>query len=361
MARLYGRQYTQAEIEARIGQQAALGGVTPIALQAGRANGVRAFDVATGSGLRFTALADRALDVSFARYAGVPLCWQSCNDVASPAYYEPEGEGFLRTFLGGLFTTCGLGNFGPAGSDQWGTFGLHGRIDATPAENLVHETTWEGDECRFEIRGTFRETRVFGENLRLERRLRTYLGGRSIELHDKVSNDGGSRRPHMMLYHCNGGFPILDAAAELHVAHAAMHPRDAQAQAGLDEWNRGGAPDPNFKEQVFIHTPIVCDDGLAAAVLSNPSLRDGRGLALAIRFDPAQLPALFTWRMLGYGTYVMGMEPANCPTIQGRVEAGKRGTLPFLEPAETRCYDLRFDVLDSADELAALLRRFPRR
>ncbi len=85
----------------------------------------------------------------------------------------------------------------------------------------------------------------------------------------------------------------------------------------------------------------------------------GRGLALAIRFDPAQLPALFTWRMLGYGTYVMGMEPANCPTIEGRVEAGKRGTLPFLEAGETRSYDLRFDVIDSSDELDGLLSRFP--
>jgi len=359
MARLYGREYSRGEIERRIGRLAALGGITPVVLQAGQRNGVRAFDVATGSGLRFTALADRALDVSFARYAGVPLCWQSCNDVASPAYYEPEGEGFLRTFLGGLFTTCGLGNFGPAGRDQWGSFGLHGRINATPAENVAYETTWYGDECRFDIRGTFRETRVFGDNFRLERRLRTNLGGRSIELHDEVTNDAGSRRPHMILYHCNGGFPILGEAAELHVARSSMRPRDAQAEAGLSEWNRGGPPDPEFKEQVFIHTAIACDDGLAAAVLANPTLRDGRGLALAVRFDPAQLPALFTWRMLGYGTYVMGMEPANCPTVEGRIEAEKRGTLPFLEPGETRSYDLRFEILESHDEVAALLRRIP--
>lgn len=99
----------------------------------------------------------------------------------------------------------------------------------------------------------------------------------------------------------------------------------------------------------------VCSDGRAVALLWNPALRAGRGLGLAIRFDPQQLPALFTWRMLGHGTYVMGMEPANCPTIEGRIEAEKRGTLPFLEAGESRTYDLEFDVLTDADEFAALL------
>ncbi len=359
MPYLFGRDYTRAELESRVGRLDAVGGVTPLAMQAGRGVGVRALEFDTGSGFAFTALIDRAFDVAFARYGGIPLCWRSCNDVASPAYYDPHGDAFLRTFLGGLFTTCGLTNFGPAGQDEWGEFGLHGRIDATPAENVAHQAIWDGDECMLEARGTFRETRVFGENMRLERRLRAPLGGRSLELHDEVTNDGGSRTPHMLLYHCNGGFPILAEGAELHVSHSGMRPRDAQAERALTQWSQGGPPDPNFKEQVFIHTPVTCNDGLAAAVLINPALRAGRGLALAIRFDPAQLPALFTWRMLGCGTYVMGMEPANCPTIEGRVEAGKRGTLPFLEPGETRSYDLRFDVLESSEEVAAMLARFP--
>jgi hypothetical protein len=51
----------------------------------------------------------------------------------------------------------------------------------------------------------------------------------------------------------------------------------------------------------------------------------------------------------------MAMEPANCPTIEGRVEAGRRGTLPFLAPGETRAYDLSFEVLTSRLELEALL------
>lgn len=353
MPQLFGRRYTRADLEKRVGRLDQLAGITPVELVEGRSRGVRAFNVATGSGFAFTAIADRALDVAAASYEGIALSWLSRNGIASPAYYEPQDDGFLRSFFGGLFTTCGLTNFGPAGSDRWGTFGLHGRIDAAPAEDVVHDTRWEGDECTLEIRGTIRQTRVFGEDLRLERCLRTTIGGNQLEVHDIVTNEGGKRVPHMLLYHCNAGFPLLDGVSELHVSQSSMRPRDDEAQKGLAAWNRGGQPAAHFAEQVFIHDPVACGDGRAEAVLHNPQLREGRGLALLIRFDPAQLPALFTWRMLGYRTYVMGIEPANCPTIEGRVKAQEVGTLPFLEPGESRRYDLEFRVLTQADEIAA--------
>ena len=262
--------------------------------------------------------------------------------------------------MGGLFTTCGLGNFGPGGNDAWGTFELHGRLDALTAQSVRCETRWLDEQrCQLEISGTIRETRVFGENFRLERRIRAHVGGNRLELHDEVTNDAGDRRPHMILYHCNGGFPILDPAARLYVSHASVQPRDAAAASGLAVWDRGGPPQADFNEQVFIHEPVACADGRALAAIWNPTLRGGSGLGLAIRFDPHQLPGLFTWRMLGHGTYVMAMEPANCPTIEGRIEAEKRGTLPFLDPGETRTYDLEFEVLASVDDLSALLAGLP--
>lgn len=359
MPDLFGRSYSRAQLEGRVGRLAQAGGIAPIELADGRGRGVRAFEVATGSGFAFTAIADRALDVAIATFDGIPLCWRSRNEIAAPEFYEPDGNGWLRTFFGGLFTTCGLTNFGPPGSDRWGTFGLHGRIDATPAENVRCETRWDGDACILELSGTIRQTRVFGEDLRLERRLRTTLGSNRLELHDTVTNDGGERVPHMILYHCNGGFPILDDDARLYVSRSATKPRDDEARRGLDVWDRGGPPTPNFAEQVFIHRPERCSDGRAAVVLANRTLREGRGLALAIRFDPVQLPALFTWRMLGCGTYVMGIEPANCATIEGRVTAEKLGTLPFLEPGESRQYDLEFEAIDRTESIDALLSGFP--
>ena len=352
MPRLYGRSYTRAELTARCGRLEALAGIAPAERGGGRGRGVRELAVRTGGGFSFVSIADRALDVALAHFEDTPLCWSSCNEIASPAFYEPEGNGFLRTFVGGLFTTCGLANFGPPGSDAWGSFGLHGRIDATPAERLCYATVWLDDEtCVLEINGTLRETSVFGDNFRLERRLRALVGGNRLEVHDVVTNEAGTRRPHMLLYHCNGGFPILDRDARLFVSHASVRPRDAEAERGLAVWDRGAEPQPGFAEQVFVHEATACSDGRAAAALWNPTLREGRGLGLGIRFDLAQLPGFFTWRMLGYGTYVMAMEPANCGTIEGRVEAAKRGTLPFLEPGESRTYDLEFDVLTGIDDV----------
>ncbi|MDQ2679951.1 MAG: aldose 1-epimerase family protein [Candidatus Eremiobacteraeota bacterium] len=357
MPRLFGREYSACELNARIGRPEQIGGIREFEFSDGRAKGMRAFEIRSGAGLSVTCVADRALDVCAAEFRGIPLVWHGPGGLASPEYYQPRGDDFARNFFGGLFTTCGLASFGPPGHDVYGSFGMHGRINHLPAEELCARTVWEDERCFFEIVGIVSEAQMFGENLRLERRLRVELGSNALELRDVVTNEGGTRTPHMLLYHCNMGFPLLDEHAELSISQAAMQPRDDEAKRGLPVWNRGGEPDPTFAEQVFIHEPIAGTDGLAHAVMLNRSLDDGRGIALSIAFNPAQLPALFTWRMLGVKTYVMGIEPANCPTIAGRVEAGKIGTLPFLEPGESRVYELRFDALGGKADIEQALAR----
>jgi len=332
----------------RIGRLDQIAGIAPIRFTDGRARGVRAFDVRSGGGLRFTAVADRALDVSALECDGVPLVWHGPGGVAAPTYYRESDDGFARDFFGGLFTTCGLGNFGPGGSDGFGTFGMHGRINHLPAEDVCARAVRENGATTFEIAGTVREARLFGEDLALERSLRIEMGSRRLRLRDVVVNEGATRRPHMLLYHCNVGFPLLDTGSRLHVSHRAFRPRDARAAEGMADWDRAGEPDPRFAEQVFVHEPRAGADGRARALVVNRALDDGRGMALVVRFDPSQLCALFTWRMLGVHAYVMGIEPANCPTIEGRVAAAADGTLPFLEAHERRTYDLEFEVLRGA-------------
>lgn len=352
---LFGKQLTRRQIESSTGRLDQIGGIVPFELADGRARGVRALRFATGSGLIFTALADRGLDLSHAEYGGVPLCWRSPNGDAAPSYYDPDGDRWLRMFFGGLMTTCGLTNFGPGGRDRHGTFGQHGEINCLPAEQVSFSQQWEGDECVLQATGTIRQTRVFGEDLQLHRRISTRLGDSSLRIEDTVTNQGYARTPHMILYHCHGGFPILAEGAEFHISHSSMRPRDLEAENGIDAWNTVTAPQPGFAEQVFIHTPLACADGQAAVALVNRRLRGGEGLGMSVHFDPTQLPALIQWRMLGEGTYVMGIEPANCPTIEGRVEAERNGTLPFLEPGESRRYELEFRVLDGRNEIDAVV------
>lgn len=90
---------------------------------------------------------------------------------------------------------------------------------------------------------------------------------------------------------------------------------------------------------MFRHT-LDADAERAEIAVDNDDL----GLALIISVDPRQLPWAFQWTMAGHGSYVLGVEPANCPVISGRADARAAGVLPVLEPGESRRYDLAIRV-----------------
>lgn len=351
MAELFGRSWTRAELEQRTGRLEQLGGILPLRYAEGRADGVRAFLLRTGGGLSVECVADRALDIASASLGAIPLAWQGSAGVAAPAFCAPGT--FEQNFFGGLVTTCGLTAFGPPGEDRWGSWDQHGRVNHLPAEQVAHRTYWEDDRCLFEISGTVHETQLFGEHLVLERRWRAELGSNVLHLVDRVTNRGGTSTPHMLLYHCNAGFPLLDDESAIYVSQTKVTPRDEPARKALAKWNRGGPPQAKFSEEVFIHECAPIENGWAAAMVHNARL----GVALVVRYRVAELPALFTWRMLGYQNYVMAMEPANCATIAGRFAAENNGTLPFLEPGESREYALTFEALNDASKIEALRRQ----
>jgi hypothetical protein len=316
---------------------------------------MRGLLVRTRTGFEFECAPDRGLDIPRAYFRGLSLAWQAPAGLVPSAVYAPNGDDFERSFFGGLVTTCGLTAFGPAGEDRWGRWGQHGRINHLAAENVAYRVVSSDQREYVQIDGTVREASLFGETLRLDRTWRIALDSSVLELHDRITNEGGTTTPHMLLYHCNAGYPLLDDATRLHVARSATHPRDDVARRAIELWNRGGPPEADFAEQVFIHRPVALDGGFSSALFANSTLDDGRGLALRIRYDSRVLPALFSWRMLGVRQYVMALEPANCPTIEGRRAAAERSTLPFLEPGETRSYRLEFEVL-AGDEVARAVR-----
>jgi hypothetical protein len=71
---------------------------------------------------------------------------------------------------------------------------------------------------------------------------------------------------------------------------------------------------------------------------------DQLGLELAVSFDTTSLPALFQWKLMSADAYVLGLEPANCPVIEGRAAARAAGALPVLAPGESRRYRLTFTL-----------------
>jgi hypothetical protein len=297
----------------------------------GPGRGSRRLRVVTGGGLEFDVHPDRALDIGAATFDGVPLAWLSSTGISAPSFYEPEGRGWLRTFGGGLMTTCGLDSFGPPADDEDGVAGMHGRIGAIPA----HLTGAEATPERITVTGTVRQTAVFAENLLLRRRISSEVGSSSFTVEDTVTNEGSSASPHMVLYHVNLGWPLLDEGVVVDIPHATVEPRDADAAGGLGSRYDIGAPVRGFREQVYIHR--AGPDRYASVTNKD------RGLRFTLRFSET-LPAVFEWKMTATQHYVLGLEPANTPEINGRAAARAAGLLPRLEPGATASYRLTFEM-----------------
>ena len=346
------RDYAREELLRRVGNPAQLGGTRHYTLRDGRSKNVAAIDVDTGGGFRFTVLPDRGLDISLASYKGMKLVYLTPNGEVHPAFYEPEDLGWLRTFFGGLLTTCGLTYLGPPGFDEGQQLGLHGRYAASPARQVCDRSGWDGDEYRVEISGVVEECAVFGDKIRLTRTITTSLGSKALTICDVAENFGYATSPFTILYHVNAGFPLLDASARLSLTAQESFPLDETSAAGFDQWPDVSVPIPDFAEQNFLHTMACGQDGRAAAALINRELLDGLGLYL--RFDPQELPYLNQWKMMGEGDYVMGIEPCNAPCAH-RAELRSQGLLPVLEPGQSYTSHVEIGVLDGEKEIDRFL------
>jgi hypothetical protein len=318
-----------------------LASVTQVTEDAGPARGARRVLVRNGE-LCFDVHPDRGLDITRLSYRGIPLTWLSPAGVAAPWAATAGTAEWLRTFAGGLVTTCGLDSFGSASEDAGEVFPLHGRAGSLQAEELACAGSWHGAESyELTVTGALRQAQLFGEYLLLRRRITTWLGSRALTVEDTVTNEGFRSQPHMLLYHVNLGWPLLDAGSVLHIPTRRVIARDAAAAAGVKSWNTFSRPDVQFAEQVFRHELEAAPDGTVEVRLTNQRI----ALGVALRFSTQHLPHLFEWKMLGAGTYVLGLEPANCPVIEGRATARERGELPLLEPGESRVYSLTFEVV----------------
>jgi hypothetical protein len=349
MPTLFGQDLTKEQLNSLTGDLSQVAGIRLMSLTEGRENGVRIADVRTGSGLRFQVTLDRAMDISAAEYKGIPLAWRSPAGDVHPSYYEPEGGGWNRTFPGGLVTTCGMASAGAPSEDEGIQYGLHGRLSNTPATGFSSATHWEGNTCRFVLGGVMREYLPFVHHLVLHRTIEVSLGASVIRLRDVVCNEGASRTPLMMLYHCNLGWPLVSPASRLVLRETGVTPRDAEAAAGLGRERQFELPSAGYHEQVFYHDLAPDAGGFNTAAMVNTPL----GIGLSIRYRRAELPYFTQWKMMGKGMYVVGLEPGNC-LVGGRAEERAAGRLSFLEPGEQREFALELGVLEGEGQIQSL-------
>ena len=349
MAKLYGRMLSRDYLVQHAGCLSQIAGVRTFEYRYGRAHGVKALDVRTGSGLSFVVLLDRAMDIAYAEHNGRPVGWICKNGIAAAPYFENGGLGFLRTFAGGLITTCGLTQAGDPGMDGDEVLGIHGRISHLPAEWFTYEERWEGDELTFRVQGRVRESSLYAENLVLHREISCRLGESVIRIRDVVENQGYNETSFMLLYHVNFGYPVVCEHTRLHSSAEKVEAWNEPARQGNGQWERFDLPVPGYQYQSFLHHMPQNRERVVAALV-NEQLDFGAYVA----YSPKEMPCFNEWKQMGQQDYVVGLEPGiNIP--EGRLEARKHGRLATLKAGESYSIAYEIGVLDGTKEIESFL------
>jgi hypothetical protein len=327
----------------RVGSMSQVAGFKRYKFSEGRGKEVEAVDINNGNGLKFTVLLDRNLDIAWCDYRGMNLSYMSKNSVVSPFFYDKDGTEWLRTFTGGLLSTCGISYAGAACEDNGELLGIHGRIGTCPAENICCQAFWQDEDYIIKISGDTYETKLFGENLKLHREIVVKTGENKIFLHDKVENLGFKPSPIMMIYHFNFGYPLLDEGTEISINSDKCIPISKASKERLQDQYKITTPQHDIEENVYFHH-MKEDEGKGYASIINKNL-DTNGLGVYIKFDLKELPYLNQWKMMGEGEYVVGLEPSNCMT-HGRAKERERGALRYIAPGEVKDFIIEVGILE---------------
>jgi hypothetical protein len=336
-----------------------LGGIETSVIDNGAGRGTRIAWINTGTGLRFKVVIDRAMDIADAFYHQHSLTWLSHTGITAPQPLSHHGMDWLRTFGGGLLTTCGLSHVGGPETDEFGERGIHGLISNTPAEieSIIQPDPLSG-RTEMSITGVIKETKIFGPSLELRRTISATLGQATIRIHDEVINRANTLAPHMILYHFNFGWPLIDEGTDI------LWQGKWQSMEGdkVDKIFKEGndfkkCPPPLVNhsgtgEAVVAIDPVSDQSGQCTCGLRNEKL----GLAVALHFNKKQLPWLTNWQHWGKDEYVTGLEPGTNPPI-GQAKARRENQLILLEPGERRSYEVKLEVLEDKINIDEWLKR----
>lgn len=347
----FQKQYTKRELLSYAGNIEQLAGVTRKQISEGNGDGIRLFDVRNGSGLEFSVLEGKCMDLFSASYKGYPLNFVSKNGLVSPMRFVPQsGEESMRCISGGLLYTCGTANVGYACRDGDEQLVLHGRLRAMAAANTMAEAHWTEDDYIIELHGEMRETALFGENIAFRRKIWTRMGRPVIYLEDEIENEGFREQPFMLMYHINFGFPFVDQGIRIFTAPAEITCRDPWTIPHIPEYERMEGPDPFGQEQYLTHT--FKNTGAVMTAAYNETL----GIGVYLKQNTEIMPFLHEWKTNVAGDYALGLEPANCH-CEGRVlEREKYHTLRTLSPFEKAQVNLEIGILEGREQLMDILK-----
>ena len=341
----------------KIGNHHQVGSIETSVIDDGPARGTRIAWVNTGSGLRFKVVIDRGLDITDTFYNQHSLAWLSHGGVTAPSPAANHGIEWLYSFGGGLLTTCGLDHIGGPESDEFGERGIHGRISNIPAtlESIKQPDPISGD-LEMSITAKVTESKVFGPHLELKRTISSTLGQPTVRIHDVVTNRGNTPAPHMFLYHCNFGWPLVDEDVDI-VYKGKCKSRGSNIDNELfnDKHNYKKCQKP-----LEIHkgaggscgfVDVTPDgDGFCTVGLANQKLN----MAMVMKYPKEQLPCLTNWQHWGTNEYVCALEPGTNPPL-GQAHERKEGNLIQIESGQNKTYDLEITVLRDKKQMDAFI------
>ncbi|MFN8376751.1 MAG: DUF4432 family protein [Anaerolineae bacterium] len=305
-------------------------------------NGMRIIEAYNASGLTFTILPDRGMDIWTAHYKGIPLTWISQGSPHPPDF----GQTWVQQFNGGLLTTCGLTHVGPPEKDDiTGEFrDLHGRYSRLRAQNISIEPTITG---KLTASGTVHEATLFGDQLKLTRQYTLSLQNPTIEFRDHVQNVGDVPAPIMLLYHFNVGYPLVSAGTVLHTPNLNVYPRDAEARKGIGTWQDYQQAVPEYREQVFFHH-LYQHNGYTTVLLQQGNL------GLRLSWHTSFVPYFTQWKNIRQNIYVSGVEPGNC-IPEGRNAARRNNRLQYLQAGSEAYYNCTLTILEGESAIQECL------
>jgi hypothetical protein len=178
----------------------------------------------------------------------------------------------------------------------------------------------------------FVQAMSFVSALRLRRRIELPVGSKTMTIRDVVRNVGNTPATHMLLYHFNLGFPLVNPGTSIDLGHDDCV-WQSEPHAPLAAF---AAPEKDARNTIstFKHQAET-----AQVIVKSPQA----GVELQFEYPAAQLPYCQLLRMKAPGIYGIGIEP--CTTgSRSRQGARDKGEMIVLQPGEERRYDLRLTL-----------------
>jgi hypothetical protein len=343
--------YKKAQLLEQLGDVRQVCGFQRMELLEGKGKGNEIIQVRNGSGLQFQINVSRGFDIGLCEFYGIPISWISHTGPVSPYYYDKEGTEWNRSFEGGLLATCGLTYMGKPGWDLGKPLGQHGRISSTPAELLQTEGRWMEERYELIFRAKIRESKALEENIVSERTIATSLGDNRIFITDRITNESFAPVEHMVMYHYNFGYPVIGSDCRIEIPQSKK--RWIIGEGPIEGSDRYSEPIADASPTVMLHEELQSDDeDMIHVSIANNVVHNNKHKRLFVKlsYPKASCSYLTQWKYPAKGTYVMGIEPCNS-TTEGRSIHRERGTLPFLQPGETKQYSFSLEFQLQEEQL----------